>query len=1057
MTGARAQESTNPANTLVRFDILTAGTNFGSLDIELFDADKPETVRNFLLYVYTGGYSNLIAHRLEHNFVLQAGHALLDTNAAAGTNEFTSYKTGRNYGFITNEYSVGPVYSNVFGTLALARIGGLTNSGSMDWFINLNDNTGLDDMDGGFTVFGRVINTSAGNNGTNLLNLFRYHTNVVSKRITTPADTLGQLPVSEKHTPVRVQDLFSIRTTVIRSVAHDSVPPEFAITSPASNATSSAVSPVRFTGTASDNTGIARIVVDNGYGLQFLPATTNWTVDGQLEETNATTFRFWALDWFGNESSPIERSLAFTPPPHTNTIVRFNVRTGGTNFGSMDIELLDTYKPQTVRNFLLYVNAGVYSNVAVHQLDIGAKLRSGHVALANPDGATPFTDYATKPNFGEITNEFGAGPRVNNRFGTITLARFTGRPDSGSQDWYINLKDDPNGDVVDGGDTVFGRILNTTAPDSGTNLLAFFRDHTNTIFKVLFEPHIEILNALPLSTTRYSYSTNYTTNLATVTNGVEIITITNVLTRISTNKLDPQIRDLFSLSASIIGGPRRDTSRPKFTISSPGPRERVTTNGTFRFSGTAQDNQEVARVLYNAGSSIQIASGGADWFADIPLTPGTNIIYFWTIDYFGNQSRLRRSTLFHQVPAELLLDVSGAGKILGVSHRQILDINRNYTATAVPAKGNFFVRWEATNSANPGLTNHVFFPQISFPMTDGQLLRAIFATNPYPRLRGDYAGLLLPRTPNTNHPARVTGAISFTLNAKGVYSGKLQPLTATYLIRGKFDFGRHSGVNGARNDIPLSLNLTIATNGVERITGIYQDGADVADVVLYRVRSASDTAPLPAGPFTFAIPASTHSAFGEGFGVGTAVLGTNGLITMNGTLADGMAIAQTAPLLAQNHWAMLAKPYGNAGAFLATNTLSTGTTVAADARWLKPSPPTSILEPAGLFCAPFTPPAAGATLLGWTNGIATLSGGGLETPVNVNVSLDGGAILVGSNSVNLELTAVATNGTITGSFRHPVSNALTPLNAVVLQPEHRAAGFFPGTNRSGAFRLRAAD
>jgi hypothetical protein len=41
-------------HTVVRFDVLAAGTNFGKLDMELFDQEKPETVKNFLLYVYSG-------------------------------------------------------------------------------------------------------------------------------------------------------------------------------------------------------------------------------------------------------------------------------------------------------------------------------------------------------------------------------------------------------------------------------------------------------------------------------------------------------------------------------------------------------------------------------------------------------------------------------------------------------------------------------------------------------------------------------------------------------------------------------------------------------------------------------------------------------------------------------------------------------------------------------------------------------------------------------------------------------------------------------------------
>ena len=49
-----AQSVVNPNNTIVRFAISTGGTNVGNMDIELFDEEKPQTVKNFLLYIYSG-------------------------------------------------------------------------------------------------------------------------------------------------------------------------------------------------------------------------------------------------------------------------------------------------------------------------------------------------------------------------------------------------------------------------------------------------------------------------------------------------------------------------------------------------------------------------------------------------------------------------------------------------------------------------------------------------------------------------------------------------------------------------------------------------------------------------------------------------------------------------------------------------------------------------------------------------------------------------------------------------------------------------------------------
>jgi hypothetical protein len=48
----------------------------------------------------------------------------------------------------------------------MARVGGVTNSANSQWFFNLANNSSLDRVDGGFTVFGRVIR------GTNVLERF---------------------------------------------------------------------------------------------------------------------------------------------------------------------------------------------------------------------------------------------------------------------------------------------------------------------------------------------------------------------------------------------------------------------------------------------------------------------------------------------------------------------------------------------------------------------------------------------------------------------------------------------------------------------------------------------------------------------------------------------------------------------------------------------------------------------------------------------------------------------------------------------------------------------
>lgn len=137
-------------------------TPIGDWLLVLFDTDKPVTVANFKQYVATGRFRDSFVHRWEPGFVIQGGGFFV-TNRFKSNPSIASMRT---FGSITNEYSVGPTLSNTYGTIAMARVGGQTNSATSQWFLNLADNVGLDTVDGGFTVFGRVAV------GTNLLNRF---------------------------------------------------------------------------------------------------------------------------------------------------------------------------------------------------------------------------------------------------------------------------------------------------------------------------------------------------------------------------------------------------------------------------------------------------------------------------------------------------------------------------------------------------------------------------------------------------------------------------------------------------------------------------------------------------------------------------------------------------------------------------------------------------------------------------------------------------------------------------------------------------------------------
>jgi peptidyl-prolyl cis-trans isomerase A (cyclophilin A) len=120
-------------------------TVLGDVTVNLFDRTTPKTVANFLSYVNANAYVNNVVHRVEPGFVVQAGG-----HYYAGSLPLNTVAANA---AVANE----PVYSNVRGTIAMAKLGTDPNSATTQWFINLADNSqNLDKQNGGFTVFGQV-------------------------------------------------------------------------------------------------------------------------------------------------------------------------------------------------------------------------------------------------------------------------------------------------------------------------------------------------------------------------------------------------------------------------------------------------------------------------------------------------------------------------------------------------------------------------------------------------------------------------------------------------------------------------------------------------------------------------------------------------------------------------------------------------------------------------------------------------------------------------------------------------------------------------------------
>ncbi len=119
----------------------------GLIEIELYQNATPKTVANFVSLANSGFYNNLVWHRIVRQFVIQTG----DPNSRNGAN--STWGQGGSSQTIPLE-SV-PSLHNYAGYVAMAHLPNDVNSGTSQFYINLND-TNARSLDGSYTVFGKV-------------------------------------------------------------------------------------------------------------------------------------------------------------------------------------------------------------------------------------------------------------------------------------------------------------------------------------------------------------------------------------------------------------------------------------------------------------------------------------------------------------------------------------------------------------------------------------------------------------------------------------------------------------------------------------------------------------------------------------------------------------------------------------------------------------------------------------------------------------------------------------------------------------------------------------
>ncbi len=245
----------------------------------------------------------------------------------------------------------------------------------------------------------------------------------------------------------------------------------------------------------------------------------------------------------GGSGQMIDLAANFSDPDMTNSQVVFD-----TSDGPMVVNLNDTAAPQTVANFLDYVETSRYDSTIFHRLDTSPPvLQGGGFGLqTNSSGDVTAFPSVANANDPQLANEFSSSnPDV---LGTLAMAKPSGDPNSATSQFFFNLADNSTtlGSSNNGGFAVFGSVASDPTSQAVFQALQSSNVTNESSFNSAFggtSPSGEPTPTLPISSAANltNFPTNTTPSDYLTINGVQVTKQDESLTYSVVGNTDPSL------------------------------------------------------------------------------------------------------------------------------------------------------------------------------------------------------------------------------------------------------------------------------------------------------------------------------------------------------------------------------------------------------------------------------------------------------------------------------------------------------------------------------------